>query len=395
MDLKKEIKLSDLLPKRALAKRPKSAQLPSVKKRSHAPAEVVGLKIGATGIRAAQVVNNGGKQLVRTAHMALPQGVVDGGEVRDPSALGEALATFFASNDLPRKGIRLGLSNSRIGVRVIDVAGIDDERQLENAIRFRAHEMLSVPLEEAVIDYQVISTDVDENATLTRRVLVVVAYRDSVDRYLAATDVAKLELAGIDLEAFALLRAVAEPAAETVVDGVADEPRPALIAVSVGHERTTLAVSDGRLCEFARVLEWGGANIGSAIARALRLTPTEAEELKLGLSLEAGKAALEGLPEGRSKEAVDAVRYELQNLVRELLSSLRFYQSQAGSRPIGEILLAGGTSMIPGFSEELGRELGIPVRLADPFTRVEVGAGVVRPERAGALAIAVGLGVED
>jgi hypothetical protein len=50
---------------------------------------------------------------------------------------------------------------------------------------------------------------------------------------------------------------------------------------------------------------------------------------------------------------------------------------------------------MPGLVEELSRELGIPVRLADPFTRVELAEGLALPEHPGALAIAVGLGVED
>jgi type IV pilus assembly protein PilM len=394
VDWKKEIKLSDLAPKRGPGSQPRAADKPR-KKRGHASAEIVGLKIGATGIRAALVANNGDKKLLRVAHMPLSAGIVDGGEVRDPSALGAALTTFFASNSLPRKGVRLGLANSRIGVRVIDVAGIDDDRQLENAIGFRAHEMLSVPIEEAVIDYRVLSSGVDESGAPVRKALVVVAYRESVERYLEATAAAKLNLTGIDLEAFALLRAVAAPKAAAASDDSGEESEVALIAVSVGHERTTLAISDGEVCQFARVLEWGGADVGSAIGRALKLGAAEGESLKHGLSLVAGNETVVGLEAEPSRDVVAAVRYEMQNLVRELLSSLRFYQSQPGSLPIGKILLAGGTSMIPGFAEDLGRELGIPARLADPFARVVLGKSVQRPSQPGALAIAVGLGVED
>lgn len=396
VDWKKEIKLSDLVPKGGTGTgKPKKSAAPARKKRSRGTEEIVGLKIGATGIRAALVANNGDKTIARIAHMPLPSGVVDGGEVRDPAALGAALSEFFASNRLPRKGVRLGLANTRIGVRVIDVAGIDDEKQLENAIGFRAHEMLSVPVEEAVIDYRVLSDDVDEDGAASRKVLIVVAYRESVERYLEATAAAKLNLAGVDLEAFALLRAVAEPKPRTPAEADAGDKTPALIAVSVGHERTTLAISDGEVCQFARVLEWGGANVGSAIGRALKLGPAEGEDLKHGLSLVSGNETVVGLEAGPSQEVVAAVRYEMQNLVRELLSSLRFYQSQPESLAIGEILLAGGTSMIPGFAEDLARELSIPVRLANPFARVQLGKGVQRPSQPGALAIAIGLGVED
>ena len=386
MDWKKDITLGDLVPKSFTLRRPRRG---GGGQPDAAPRELVGLKIGATGLTAAHVRTNGRPELLRLAHAPLPPGVIDSGEVRDPLALQEALEALFAQNELPRKGVRIGLANSRIGVRTIEIAGIEDERQLGNAISFRAHEMLSVPVEEAVIDYHVLSTDVDETGATTRKILLVVAYRDSVDRYVTACDQAGLELTGIDLEAFALLRAVAEPRD----DGT--EPEAAVIAVSIGHERTTLAISDGRVCQFARVLEWGGAEIGLAVARALKLSPSEGDEIKRVLSLAPGAPPPPSLDVVQAAEALEAARFELQTLVRELVSSLRFYQSQEGSLAIGEIIVAGGTAQLDGIGEELERELGIRVRLADPLLRVGLGEGVTRPETPLPLAVAVGLAIQD
>jgi type IV pilus assembly protein PilM len=143
------------------------------------------------------------------------------------------------------------------------------------------------------------------------------------------------------------------------------------------------------------VLEWGGGDIGAALSRALKITPSEAETLKRGLSLEAEHEAIAGLPPSKSREAVEAVRYELQHLVRELLSSLRFHQSQPESLPLARILIAGGTSGIPGLAAELERELGIPVSTADPLSRLRLADGVELPDHPGALAVALGLGIED
>jgi Tfp pilus assembly PilM family ATPase len=84
---------------------------------------------------------------------------------------------------------------------------------------------------------------------------------------------------------------------------------------------------------------------------------------------------------------------ELQSLVRELLSSLRFYQSQPGSLDIGEILVSGGTTSIPGLVTELERELGVKMIVADPLGRV---SGLDQaPEQIGSFAVAIGLGIED
>src|SRR5213593_1187994 len=317
MDLKKEIKLSSLVPKRKASAKPKADKVSKAKAKSgkrrasgSKSRELVGLKVGASQIAAARIVNNGSNELVQVVREPLAPGIVVGGEVRDPAALGEALAGLFSRHELPRKGVRLGLANSRIGVRVIEIAGIEDERQLENAVGFRAHETLSVPLEEAVLDWRELSRDVDEMGSVTRRILLVVVYRESVDRYLAATDHAGIELEGIDLEAFALLRAVSEPAPED-----AERPEAAIVAITVGHERTTLAISDGRVCEFTRVLEWGGAEVTAAIARAVKISPLEAEELKHQLSFHEDIAS-DLARDPRYEQAVEAARFELQTLVR-------------------------------------------------------------------------------
>ena len=165
VDLNKEIKLSDLV------RRPKKKTKAGVVEAEHARSasgagkqEIVGLKIGASQIAASRVVNNGGRaKLVQLARVPLEPGIVVGGEVRDVAALAAALDRFFTDNKLPRRGVRLGIGTNRIGVRTVDIDGIDDERQLENAVRFRAHEALSIPLDQAVLDYHVVSETVDES----------------------------------------------------------------------------------------------------------------------------------------------------------------------------------------------------------------------------------------
>ena len=262
---------------------------------------------------------------MQVARAELADGVVVGGELRDVETLAQTLKQLFAANKLPKKSVRLGIANNRIGVRTFDIAGIDDAKQLANAIRFRAQETLPIPLEEAVLDWQVLSEWTDEETgQLTRRVLLVVAYRELVDRYVEACRKAGIRLSGVDLEAFAMLRALNAPAGDAT-------PTAAQVAVNVGHDRSTFAVSAGGTCEFTRVLGWGGQNLSVAIARVLDKTPSEVAPIKHALSL----VATAELPEGMSAETMDtarvAVTRELQSFARELVSSLRFYQNQPGS----------------------------------------------------------------
>ena len=352
--------------------------------------EVVGLKIGASGLTAARIAVNGAPRLVAVASASLEPGIVSGGEVRDPGRLADALKAFFAANKLPRKNVRVGVANNRIGVRTIDLAGVGDAKQLANAIRFRAQEALPIPLDEAVLDYQVLADGVDAEGTATKRVLFVVAYRDLVERYAESCKRAGLRLLGIDLEAFALVRALA-PLAEAVEDGETDG-RGALVAVSIGAERSTLAVSDGLTCEFTRILDWGGASLTAALAVELGIEEAEAERLKIEVGLHADSA-----PEGLTADWVAQVRKTLvlgvQGFARELVASLQFYQSQPGSLGIREIALAGGTARMDGLAEVLERMVGVAVRIGDPLVNLAAAKKIKGGEPDPSLAIAIGLGM--
>jgi type IV pilus assembly protein PilM len=353
---------------------------------------LVGLKIGASQVAAARVSNTGAPQLLQVARAPLADGVVVGGELRDVDALAETLKDLFGKHKLPKRGVRLGIANNRIGVRTFEIAGIDDEKQLANAIRFRAQETLPIPLEEAVLDWQVLSERTDEEGKPIRRVLLVVAYRELVDRYVAACKKAGIKLSGIDLEAFAMLRALTTPP-----DGDAGEPTAAQVIVNVGHDRSTFAVTDGTHCEFTRVLGWGGHSLTNSIAGALDIELDAAASIKHQISLVTNAVAAEGVDQATLDTAREAVRRELQSFARELVSSLRFYQNQPGSLGIGEVVLTGGTAHLPGFDDELNRLIGVPVRVGDPLNRVAMAKKFSHDEdyAVGSLTVAIGLGIED
>lgn len=374
-----------------LLRRDLALSLPKLQRSQHTTAptrgsrqkQVVGLKVGASQIAAAVVANNGRPKLVTAARAPLPRDVVAAGEVRDAEALAQAIDSFFRAHDLPRKNVRLGIGNNRVGVRVFDRPPVDDPRQLANAIRFRAHETLPIPIEEAMLDYHV----VDDGGSA--RVLLAVAYRELVDRFAAACAAARLELLGVDVEAFALLRAVGgEPLPP------AEREEAARVAVAIGHDRTTVAVSDGRLCEFARVLEWGGANVTAAIARSLEVDLEEAENVKRSLGRERSLGP-DGAADATRARAAEAAKREAQKLARELASSLAFYQGQPQSLGFAEIALTGGGAQLAGLANQLEEMIGIPVRNADAFARVGSGHDVVSDGQPGSLALAIGLGIED
>jgi len=371
---------------RRLRERPPSAGKPRASKQKKSK-RLVGLKIGASQIAAAHVVNNGAPELVDVQRAPLEPGLVVSGEIRDAEALGAALKRFFELHKLPKRGVRLGLSNNRIGVRVFEIDGVTDPAQLENAIRFRAEEVLPIPLDQAVLDYVVLEEDEREDGTPWKRILLVVAYREVVDLYLQACRGAGLDVVGIDLEAFALLRALEAPSDRDAQAG-------ALVAIAIGHDRTTIAVSTGRVCEFTRVLDWGGWSLNVAIARELDRAPSEVEGIKRQLSF-LHETTVDGLSPEQIGKGRAAIERALGAFAREVVASLQFYQAQPGALGIGEVVVTGGAAHMDGLAESLGSLVGVPIRVGDPFKRVRVAQDVGEQDHRGSVAVAIGLGIED
>ena len=213
--------------------------------------------------------------------MPLERGIVVGGELRDPEASPTRSRRFFGKNKpAEERGVRLGIANNRIGVRTFEIAGIDDPKQLANAIRFRAQETLPIPLEEAVLDYQR-----PARARRTRtasRPAACCSSSPTASSSTATSPRAARPGSSSTGSTSRRSRCCARSARRT------DDGRRrggAGRRHHVGHDRSTFAVSDGRVCEFTRVLDWGGQLLNVAIARALDLTPSEAEPIKHALSL--------------------------------------------------------------------------------------------------------------
>ena len=99
-------------------------------------------------------------QAVERAHLARGQrraadGVITDGEVTDIAGLSTSLKSFFKDNSLPTR-VRLGVSNQQIVVRHLELPLIQDQTELAAAVRFQAAEAIAMPLEEAVLDFQVL-----------------------------------------------------------------------------------------------------------------------------------------------------------------------------------------------------------------------------------------------
>jgi len=259
-------------------------------------ADVVGLDIQPGHVAAVQAHVNGGISVRHAAEAALPADIVREGEVLDEGVLAETLRELFKDGDLSRR-VRLGVANQRTVLRTLDLPPVDDRKEIEAAVRFQAQDQVPMPLSNAVLDFHALGI-VETPEGPRQRVVLVAAQRDMIQRLLAAVRDAGLRPEGIDLSAFALIRSLYRPDPEHAgrvlylnVDGL-----------------TNMAIAEGTLCRFTRVVGGGIEAMASELAERRSIPLVEARELIAAVDL-----TLQPPPEPVAQLAVAEAEAELES----------------------------------------------------------------------------------
>jgi type IV pilus assembly protein PilM len=337
----------------------------------------IGVDIGSTAVRAAEVVPGDKPVLVRAAQVPLPAGAVENAEVRQPDVVGEALKELWTRGKFKAKQAYLGVGNQRVIVREIALPWLP-EKELRSSLAFQVQEFIPMSVDDAVLDYDPVG-ELEQEGRRLLRILLVAAQRGMVSALVASATAAKLEPVGVDLTPFALVRAVG------MFEGLDLDVQGDEAVVDVGAHVTNICVHDRGLTRFVRILPSGGRDVTLAVARGLGIEDDVAERLKRGEAVEGGPAL------------DDAQRVALQRagaFVDEIRSSLEFYTAQVPGAKIGRVVVTGGGSKLRGFLDLLQERIPVKVERGRLFERVKSQLGMSLDEQNEAeplLAVAVGL----
>jgi type IV pilus assembly protein PilM len=349
---------------------------------------IVGLDIEAGSAAASEVTSNGAVRVTRYGIAPLEPGVFREGEVADPDALGGVLKEMFAEHKFSRN-VRLGVANQRIAVRTLRLPQIENPDELATAIRFQAQDHVPMPLDQAVLDWEVIGHSSSASGERRLEVVVAAARRDMTSSLLEALDKGGLRPVGIDVAAFGMIRALKDgghfrvgaadyvtapapayeerfehnpgDAAETPSD---EAPRPAQLYCNLG-DVANLAVAQGSSCLFTRISPFGVEGVAQRLAERRQLSLEHARQWLAHVGLEQPVDDVEGDP-----EIVAAARAVLEEGARklsdELRLSLEYYGAQDGAVAVEGVVACGPGTTIPGLVERLQADVGRPFAIGRP-----------------------------
>lgn len=178
-----------------------------------AKAGVIGLDIGTTHVRAAEVrpgsAGPGGEPptLVRYGQVALPLGAVRDGEVAEPAAVTSALRRLWSEVGFSTRDVNIGVGNQRVVVRELELPWMP-LTDIRASLPFQVSELIPMSPDEAVLDYYP-TGETDGPAGRMVQGMLVAATRDTVNANVMAVESAGLRPQLVDLNPFALLRALA------------------------------------------------------------------------------------------------------------------------------------------------------------------------------------------
>jgi len=268
------------------------------------------------------------------------------GDGASDESLRVALATLRAEHPWQVDQVVVAMPGAAVATHAL-VLPFKDAKRLEAALPFEVESQLPVELDDVLFDYQP-GTRTEQGTELLVGVIRKEELRSLLELLVAS---------GFEP------RVVTHPA---LVYRSLYVGRPEVLGaeagnltalVDLGHVRTTVAIgTPGQGLSYARVLPGGGRDITAALEREFGVSPVDAERWKE----QDGSLAPVGGPE--HARAREAIRRALQPLLREVRATLKAATTR-DRRPVGQLLLCGGTSQLAGLSEAWAAELGLPVGL--------------------------------
>lgn len=396
-------------------------------------ASPVGLDIGSSTFRLAQLKPSNDKlTLVSYASAQAPDDLINEGEIMDVEGVAKALSRLWREHKIREKNVVVGVANQKVIVRVIEMPYMT-EAELRSAIQYQINDYIPIPIEEAIVDFQIIGERENDEGERLMEVLVVAARRDMVENTIAAVEKAGLKPVVVDVSSLAFARAVTRDGVQPFIQEDINATLGATAMINISANLTDIVVIEDEVPRFTRISSTGGNTFTEALVEQLGISFEDAEDLKIKIGLapienefknetpaysgeqETGEESTEFLETPETPESLETteatedlsdinkyvdivqsiLEQEMTKFIAEIRRSLDYYLVQATrARHIDKVIVSGGGAKLKNFMDYLKESLQLEVELGRPLNSIQLSrklrrAGVEEEELS--MAICLGL----
>jgi type IV pilus assembly protein PilM len=319
--------------------------------------QLVGVDIGSHSIKVAEIDDTTrGMVLKNFGTIGLPQDAIVEGSIKEMEIVSAALKNLLQNLKIKNKNVAVSVSGYSVIVKKITIPR-KEERDLEGSIQSEAEQYIPFDINDVNLDYQILYSggeEEEEGKESYMDVLLVAAKKDIVEEYISLLHLTELNPAILDIDAFALQNTFE----------ISDHEQSGCHAlVHIGAQHLTINVIKDGISIFTRDSSYGGSQVTGEIQKKLNISYQEAERIKLG-------AKPIGAQQGPTVE--ETFTSTVTRWGQEIKRALDFVTTTFTDIKVDDILLSGGSSLIPGFTKYLGLETGLKIDTLNPFANMEI-----------------------
>lgn len=326
------------------------------------------LDIGGSSVVALQVAGGAGRLKLRGCYeWPLSEGLVVDGEIVDIDLLARELKAFANQHKLRGKTVQLAVSNQKVIVRNIDMPEMTED-ELRGAIEFQAQDYIPIPVDEVVLDFQVVGRSSNPEGASRQEVILVAAQKTMIAMFCGALKQAGLKVGGIDVCSMALIRALV-PAQSFLAE--TNQPGVCRAIADISSSVSTLVVALEGIPKFTRVINFSSDRFARVLSEQRGIPLEDAHNLAQRIGL-AGPLMPDN--EVYSDEVVRLTQEKLGEVASELSDeirrSLHYYQGQELASPVTELILSGKGALVRNLAAHMTDALSVPVAVANPLVHL-------------------------
>lgn len=323
---------------------------------------MLGLDISSTAVKLLELSKSSGRSGARYRVEAyavepLPANAVVEKNIADVDAVGQAIHNVVRRSGSKARQAAVAVSGSAVITKIITMPASLSDTEMESQIQLEADQYIPYPLEEVNLDFEILGSS-EKNPEMMD-VLLAASRSENVDDRVAALEIAGLNAAVVDVEAYAMENAFTQ-IADQLPDGGDDQT---VAIADIGATTTTLNVLRNGKIIYTREQNFGGRQLTEEIQRRYGLSHEEA-----GMAKRQG-----GLPDNYVPEVLEPFK---EAMAQQVSRSLQFFFSSSAYNSVDFIILAGGSSSIPGVDELIEEKIGTPTIVANPFANMSVSSNV-------------------
>lgn len=279
----------------------------------------------------------------------LPAGIIQNGGIRDRNALVSIFRELFAKQHI--QYVAVSLPDEKGFVRSLKLLTSAVQREeIGQALGFQLEEHIPLPPAEVVFDFAVTGEDGNHYDVVLRAFP-----RNLVEEYCS-----------IIVDAGALV-VIAEPELSAVARAIIPEHfEESAMILDWGKTRTSFAILDHNTIQLSSTIAVGGDMLTDAIAKQLKISHAAAEKLKTTKA----HMALD-TKTLHQDEVLQAIIPIITVIRKEAEKYIQYWLTRSERKTnLARVYLTGGDTHLSGLAEYLSQELGIPVEMANPWSRV-------------------------